>query len=100
MKALTNVGGDRTRGRAMHPFACRQAYNGVAMTLMPTIIILVACIATFAVASLLSRRSRRLDSVDLVPYLPIQFLAILGIVLMLAHLVSLLTGHPFTGRGR
>ena len=34
----------------------------------------------------------------MVPYLGIQFLAILGVVLMLGHLVTLLTGKPFTGR--
>jgi hypothetical protein len=34
-----------------------------------------------------------------VPYTAIQVVAVLVIILMLAHLVSLLTGQPLKGRG-
>ncbi len=34
----------------------------------------------------------------LIPYGGIQFVALVAMILMLAHLVTLLTGRPFTGR--
>ncbi len=45
-----------------------------------------------------SRQSR--DSLDpqLVPYNALQFIGLIIIFLMAAHLITLITGKPFTGR--
>lgn len=60
-------------------------------------LLIVALLATIA-ANLLSRRPQRPDRVWHLPYNAIQFAGILIAILMLAHLVTLLSGKPFAGR--
>jgi uncharacterized iron-regulated membrane protein len=64
-----------------------------------TISILIAALLIAGLANWRERRPRPLGKPPLVPYTAIQILAVLVIILMLAHLVSLLTGHPLKGRG-
>lgn len=60
-------------------------------------ILLVALICTVA-ANYFSRRPLELGKVRLAPHLAIQFIGILLVLLMAAHLITLLTGKPFAGR--
>ena len=76
----------------------RRRHQFAAMSMTATIILLTSSAAVFGVANWRSRKPYELGKPDPVPWVLIQFAAILGIVLMLAHLVSLLTGQPFTGR--
>ncbi len=50
------------------------------------------------IANVLSRRPRQPDRIWVVPYNALQFIGILTMIVMGAHLVTLLTGRPFTGR--
>lgn len=68
------------------------------MSLTVTISILVAALAVGAVANYRSRQPIELGETRWVPYLGVQFVAILVVVLMAAHLVTLLTGVPLVGR--
>lgn len=68
------------------------------MSMTATIIVLVISAAVFGFANWRARKPYEPGKPDMVPWVPIQFAAILGVVLMLAHLVSLLTGQPLTGR--
>jgi uncharacterized membrane protein YidH (DUF202 family) len=70
-----------------------------AMSLTPTLAILLAALAIAAFANWRERRPRDLGRPPLVPYTAIQMIAVLVIVLMLAHVVSLLTGQTLKGRG-
>lgn len=63
-----------------------------------TLAILIAAAALGVLANLLERRPRELGHPPLVPYTAIQMVAVVVAVLMLAHLVSLLSGQPFAGR--
>lgn len=64
-----------------------------------TISILIVALLIAGLANWRERRPRPVGKPSLVPYIAIQILAVLVIILMLAHLVSLLTGHPLKGRG-
>ncbi len=64
----------------------------------PTLTILGIAVVVFVAANLISRRPPPLGEVRLVPYAAIQFIALLVAILMLAHLVTLITGTPFVGR--
>lgn len=68
------------------------------MPLIATLAALVACAAAFALATWRSRKPVPPGEVRHVPYGMIQFIALLGCILTLAHLVTLLTGTPFKGR--
>ncbi len=68
------------------------------MGLTPTLIVLGIAAVVAVVANIMTRRPHVPGAPRRVPYLGIQFLAILGVVLMLGHLVTLLTGKPFAGR--
>ena len=68
------------------------------MSLAATLVVLVAAAVVFGFANWRSRRPRMPGEVSLVPWTGVQFLAAVAIVLMLAHLVTLLTGRPFAGR--
>lgn len=68
------------------------------MSLLVTLLILGLALASFAFANWKSRRPPPLGEVRLVPYNGLQFIALVVAVLMLAHLVSLLTGTPLEGR--
>lgn len=54
--------------------------------------------ALFVVGLLLARRPYEPGRLPLVPPVAIQFVALTVVLVMLAHLVSLLTGRPLTGR--
>lgn len=45
------------------------------------------------------RRPYRPGSPPLVPSIVLQFIGVLGVILMTAHLISLTSGQPFVGRG-
>jgi uncharacterized membrane protein len=68
------------------------------MSLTLTLIILAVCLAILGVAQIRERRKYEPGRISLVPWLPLQFLAVFGMILMLAHLVTLLTGEPLVGR--
>ena len=68
------------------------------MSLAVTLVILAVAAVVFGFANWQSRRPRKPGEVSLVPWVGVQFLAAVAILLMLAHLVTLLTGHPFAGR--
>jgi hypothetical protein len=69
------------------------------MSLELSLAVLFAALAIGALANWRERRPRELGRPPLVPYTAIQVVAVLVIILMLAHLVSLLTGQPLKGRG-
>lgn len=70
----------------------------VRMSLTVTLILLAATLSIIAFANWQERRKRPLGKPALVSYPALQMLGILFAVLLLAHLVSLLTGQPLRGR--
>ncbi|MCZ6861206.1 MAG: hypothetical protein O7I42_13190 [Alphaproteobacteria bacterium] len=68
------------------------------LSLTATLIILAVCIAVLIAAQIRERRHYKPGRVSLIPWVPLQFIAMLGVMLMLAHMISLLTGEPFVGR--
>ncbi|MEM7173174.1 MAG: hypothetical protein AAF530_23625 [Pseudomonadota bacterium] len=68
------------------------------MTLTVTLSVLAAALVLGLLANIISRRPTEPGKPRVIPYLAIQYLAILVVVLMLAHLITLWTGKPFTGR--
>ena len=69
------------------------------MSLELTLAVLLAALIAAALANWRERRPRDLGRPPLVPYTAIQVIAVVAAILMLAHLVSLLTGQPLRGRG-
>jgi len=74
--------------------ACRHA-----VSVELTVGILLGALAIAALANWRERRPRELGRPPLVPGVVIQAIAIVVVILMLAHLVSLFTGQPLKGRG-
>jgi NADH:ubiquinone oxidoreductase subunit 2 (subunit N) len=68
------------------------------MGLITKLIVLGAALGAFVAALILHRRPRELGQVSLLPYGGIQFAALVLAVLMVAHLISLLSGAPLIGR--
>jgi len=68
------------------------------MSLTLTLILLAACLAVLGIAQFRERRPYEPGRISLIPWMPLQFLAMMGVIVMLAHLVSLLTGEPLVGR--
>jgi len=68
------------------------------MNLTVTTTILVIALVITGGANYFSRRPTHPDRIWPIPYNGIQFIGILVIVVMLAHLVTLLSGKPFAGR--
>jgi hypothetical protein len=68
------------------------------MSLGVTLVILAAAAVVFALATYKARQPYEPGRPPYVPYLVVQFVAVLAIILMAGHLVTLLTGKPFTGR--
>ena len=66
--------------------------------MMPTLIVFFVALAVFAVAVWRERRPYEPGRVWKVPYKAVMFVAVLVAVLMLAHLVTLLTGTPLRSR--
>jgi hypothetical protein len=69
------------------------------MRLGLTLAVLLAALAIAGLANWRERRPSDFGRPPLVPYATIQLIAVVVIILMAAHLISLLTGHPLKGRG-
>jgi hypothetical protein len=70
------------------------------MGMNATLALLVAGLALTAFARWYETRPRELGEVRLLPTTPLLAAGVIASVLAAAHLVSLLTGHPLTGRSR
>ncbi len=68
------------------------------MGLAATLVILGLAVALAAFANWQERRQRPVGNPPLFSYTAIQMVAIVVAILMAAHLVSLLSGHPLTSR--
>ncbi|MHA1536509.1 MAG: hypothetical protein ACTSUD_03050 [Alphaproteobacteria bacterium] len=68
------------------------------LSLTATLIILAACVAVLVAGQIRERRRYKPGRISLIPWVPLQFLAMLGVMLMLAHVISLVSGKPFIGR--
>lgn len=68
------------------------------MSLELTLVLLAVAVALAALAWVMQRRPRVSLDPPLVPWTALQVIAVVVAVLMAAHLVSLATGRPFTGR--
>ena len=68
------------------------------MSLTVTLLVLLLALAVAGFANYRERRPRQLGWPPLVPYTVIQMLALVLVILMLAHLVSLLMGQPLRSR--
>ncbi|NJO36891.1 MAG: hypothetical protein HC871_03745 [Rhizobiales bacterium] len=68
------------------------------MSLTVTLLLLAASLLLAAVANWQERRERPLGKAPLLSYPVLQMIGIVTALLLLAHLVSLLTGHPLRGR--
>ena len=59
---------------------------------------IAALVIAFALAALANWQTRRPFTkrwLPVVPWLGVQFVAVAALLVMAAHLISLLTGHPF-----
>jgi hypothetical protein len=63
-----------------------------------TISLLIAGLALFLLALLRARRPADPSRVRMFDYTSLQFIAWVFILLMLSHLLTLIFGHPVTGR--
>ena len=70
----------------------------MSLSLTPTLVILVVAVGAWALAHREGRRPVEVRRARWVPYTGAQFVAAVVFILMLAHLVSLLTGQPLEGR--
>ncbi len=68
------------------------------MSLTITLLLLAGALALVAYANWQERRERPLGKAPLISYPALQMIGIVLAVLLLAHLVSLLTGQPLRGR--
>ncbi|MGH1478252.1 MAG: hypothetical protein ACRBM6_05905 [Geminicoccales bacterium] len=68
------------------------------MSLFLTLLLLAAALAVIGFANWRERQPREIDKTPLVSYPLIQMIGIVIVVLMVAHLVSLLTGQQLQGR--
>ena len=68
------------------------------MDLAITLAVLAVAAAVLVAAMIISHRPVEPGEVRMLPYGGIQFAAIVAMIVTLAHLVSLLTGQPFTSR--
>jgi hypothetical protein len=80
-------------------FAKPRLLEDRAMRLGLTLAVLLAALAIAGLANWRERRPHDFGRPPLLPYTTIQLIAVVVIILMAAHLVSLLTGHPLKGRG-
>jgi hypothetical protein len=63
-----------------------------------TLAVLLAALAVAGLANYRERRPREIGKVPLVSYSAIQMVAVVIALLMAAHLVSLVMGHPLKSR--
>lgn len=70
----------------------------MSLSLAPTLVLLVVAVVAWGLAYLEGRRPVEVRRARWVPYTGMQFVAAVAFIVMLAHLVSLLTGQPLEGR--
>jgi hypothetical protein len=68
------------------------------MSLELTLAIIAAFVVLLVFSAYMDHRPRELGKVEMIPYKGLMFLSILLIIVLLAHVVSLLTGAPVYGR--
>lgn len=68
------------------------------MTMTVTLIILAAAVVIGGFSIYKARQPYEPGKIRWIPYVGLQYVALLVIVLMLAHLVTLWTGKPLVGR--
>ena len=68
------------------------------MSLEATLAVLAVSLGLAVAGWFMQRRQRRSLDPPLVPWTAVQVVAVVVALLMAAHLVSLATGRPFTGR--
>jgi len=68
------------------------------MSMEVTLVLLTIAFCVTAVANILSRRPHRPGRIWTLPYNGIQFVGLVVILMMCAHLITLTTGKPFAGR--
>ena len=68
------------------------------MSLTVTLMLLAAAISLTAFANWRERGERPLGKAPLISYPVLQMIGIVVAILILAHLISLLTGQPLRGR--
>lgn len=68
------------------------------MSLDVTLVLLAAALLLIAFANWRERRERPLGEAPLISYPILQMIGIVLAVLLIAHLISLLTGQPLRGR--
>lgn len=68
------------------------------MSLTVTLVLLSAALTLVAFANWRERQERPLGKTPLISYPALQMIGIVFAVLLIAHLVSLLTGQPLRGR--
>ncbi len=68
------------------------------MSLEATLAVLAASLGLAVLGWIMQRRPRRSLDPPVVPWTAVQVVAVVVALLMAAHLVSLATGRPFTGR--
>ena len=73
-------------------------FFGPSADLALTVAAIVTALASAGALLWLERRPRELGKPLLVPTTPLLFLCLLIVVVALAHLVSIVTGTPHTGR--
>ena len=74
------------------------------MTLIMSLEVTIIIFTVAAVATILSiigaKRPRELGRIWTPPWHLIQFIGTLTMMLMAAHIISLVSGHPFVGRSQ
>jgi hypothetical protein len=68
------------------------------MSLPVTVLVLLAALAVAGFANYRERRPHEIGRVPLMSYAAIQMIAVVVVILMLAHLVSLTMGSPLKSR--
>jgi uncharacterized membrane protein YidH (DUF202 family) len=68
------------------------------MSLSLTLIILAVAAVVFGLANWRSRKPYEAGQAFAIPYTGLQVVAVVAMIVMLAHLISLMSGTPFKGR--
>ena len=68
------------------------------MSVIATGVVLAVAVTVFGVCAVMARRPYEPGRIWRVPYTALMWLSVLVAVLMLAHLVTLLTGTPLRSR--
>ena len=68
------------------------------MSMTPTLVVLFAAAVVFGVSVLGERRPYVPGRLWKIPYRALMFISVLVVVLMLAHVVTLVTGTPLKSR--